>query len=101
MVVNSVAEEHPLRIDQEILIFRAFAVSLIVCYNGLKHMPDRQVDLAILVPEYVAAVFCSLAQMIDIALLLQAEPLPARHLVLHDLEIRKFVNEVFVLFSTF
>ena len=58
MVMDAVGEEYPLCIHQEILPLRA--VLDIAFKDGLKGVAYPEVVFAILVPEYVTAVFCGL-----------------------------------------
>ena len=95
MVVNSVAEEYPLRINEEIGIFLTLPVSVIFLDYVLKHMTHRQVHGAVLIPKDVASVFRCLAQMVDIFLLFESQRIPSRHTVSHNLQIGKFVDEIF------
>ena len=95
MMMDSVAEEHPLGIHKKILILRAFTVSLVIPDDILDHMPYRQVVTAVLRPENVSAIFRSLRKMIDILLLRNGQAVPTRNLIAHYLQIREFINEIF------
>ena len=94
MVVNSVAEEYPLRINKEIGIFLTLPVSVVFLDYILKHMTHRQVHGTVLVPQDVASVFRCLAQMVDIFLLFESQRIPPRHTISHNLQIGKFVNQI-------
>ena len=94
MMVNSVAEEHPLGIDGEILKFPAFPVAFIIFKNVLEDFPYRKVIPAVLYPYDVPAVLCSLAQVIYILFLLKGQVIPAGNLILHYLQVRELIYQI-------
>ena len=71
VVVDAVAEEDPLGIDQEVVPFLTPAGAGIFLEDVLKDVADLQIILEILVPGNVAARLCRFTQMIDIFLLLK------------------------------
>ena len=70
MVMDAITEEHPFGIDQEILVVGTFTVALIGIQHRLNGFADAEVVLEVLVEEDVATATGSLAEVIDIGLLL-------------------------------
>jgi hypothetical protein len=100
MMVYTVTEEHPLGIDLKILEILTGAVSLIILKDILKSLPHLKIILAVLHPDNVTAIFCRFSKMIYIFLLLEREIFPTGNTISHDLQIRKFINQIleFLLF---
>ncbi len=94
VMVDAVAEEHALGIDQEVVPLCALALSLVVLEDVFQQMPDLEVVAEILVPGDVAAGLGGFAQMVDVRFLLEGEFVPARHLVTKHLDVSEFVDGV-------
>ena len=95
MMMNAVGEEYSLGIYEEVLELLTVAVAFVFVEDVLDDSADTQVVFAVLVPVDVASPFRSLAEVIDIFLLLEAEVLPSFYLVPDDAKIGKFVDKVF------
>ena len=94
VMVDAVAEEHALGIDQEVVPLGRGAVNGLILEDGLEDVADFQVVLEILVPGDVAAGFGRFAEVIDIFFLLQGKVFPARHLVAEHLDVGEFVDGI-------
>ena len=90
----AVAEENSLGIYLELGVFLAVALSLVVFNDILKGVADGQVPFAVLSPDDVPAIFCSLAQVLDIFLLSNREVFPARDFVSHDLKVSELIYKI-------
>ena len=95
VVMDAVAEEHALGIDEEIVPFGRLAVAGIVLENVFQQVADLEVVFEILVPSDVAAGLGRFTQVVDVFLLLQGKIFPERHLVTQDFDVREFVDGVF------
>ena len=93
MVVDTVAEEHPLRIGLKFHIIIGCPVAGIVLKGILEHFPDIEVIPAVLHPYDVAAILCSFCKMVDVFLLLKRKGVPSRNLIPHHLDIGKFIKQ--------
>ena len=94
VMVDTVAEEHSLGICLELSPILTCTVALIVLEDILEGLANVKVVLAVLHPDDVAAVFCSLRKMVYIFLLLKSQRVPSRHLISHYLEVGKLVHEI-------
>ena len=94
MMMYAVAEEKPLGIYDKVLEILAAPVTFVIGYDILHGLPYRQVDFAILRPDYITAIFCRLSEMIDIFFLLKRKFIPSRNLISHHFQIRKFINQI-------
>ena len=94
MMMDTIAEEHSLRVSLKLLIFFSGTVSLIVLNNIFKYLTNSKIILAILYPDDVTAIFSRFAEMIHILLLLKRKFIPTRDLISHYLEVSKFINQI-------
>ena len=99
-MMDAAAEEYSLGIYHELVEFFGGAVAFVVLDNILENFPDGKVVFAVLVPIYIPAILCSLAEMIYIFFLFQAELVPSRNLITHNLDVSKFIDKVLE-FSSF
>ena len=94
VVMDAVAEEDPLGVDQEGVPLLAAALPGIVLQDGFQRMADAEVVLEVLLPDDVAAGLGSLAEVVDILLLLERERLPSGDPVAQHLDVRKLVDGI-------
>ena len=94
MMMDAAAEEYAFRIDEELVVFLAGTVALVIFNDVLQHLSHCEIVLAVLVPVNVPSEFCSLAQVIDILFLFQCQFFPPGNLIPHDLDISKLIHEV-------
>ena len=94
VVMDTVAEEHTLGIDHEVLEVGTLAVALIRVQHGLDGLADHQVILEVLVGKDVTTALGRLAEIIDVTLLLQRQLVPLRNLVTHDPQVGKLVHQI-------
>ena len=95
MVVDTVAEEHALCICLESRELRTCAVSLIILKYILEDLADLKIVSAVLHPDYITAILCSLCKMIYIFLLLKGQIIPSMDLISHYLKVRELIYKVF------
>ena len=94
VVMDAVAEKHAFGVDQEVLPLLALAFAFVVLEDVLEDMADFQIVFEILVPGNVAARLGSFRKVIDVGFLLEAQFVPARHLVAQYLDVSKFVDGI-------
>ena len=94
MVVDAVAEEDPLGVDEEVGIFRGAAVDRVALEDGFEGMAHREIPCAILVPGDVTTPFCRFGQMVGISFLPEGQAVPAGNLVADDLKVGELVDGV-------
>ena len=92
MVMDAVAEEHPLGIDDEIFPLLTFPGAGIIREYGLDGVAYREVETAVLVPGDVPPGLRRLAEVVDIFLLGEREPVPSRHLIAHYAQVGEGID---------
>ena len=79
VVMDAVAEEDALGVNQEGVPLLAAALAPVVVEDGLQRVADAEVVLEVLLPDDVAAGLGSLAEVVDVLLLLEGEIIPPRN----------------------